>query len=128
MDLQAEKFSKTVLMKFEQIRVPGVVGLGCGSGIGTKPLQAFLDGHKGIYMIPAYPLVYFYPHWATWEKDLNNWTWESIINIFCEKHASVLDSRQIPGHNGLRTLGENQTEHVEIDKSLFITYLTRGKR
>jgi hypothetical protein len=125
MELQAEIFSKTCLMKFEQINVPSVVGMVHGSGIGTKPLQAYLDGHKGIYMIPGYPLVYFYPHWTTWEKDLNNWTWESIIDIFCEKHASVLDSRQIPGFNGLRTLGENQTEHVEIDKSLFITYLTK---
>ena len=94
-----------------------------GSGIGTKPLQSFLDGHPKIITIPGYPLVYFYPHWKHWEETLNEWSWDSIVKIFTERHASVIDSRLIPGFNGLATLGDNGDDHVEIDKVKFIKYL-----
>ncbi len=94
-----------------------------GSGIGTKPLQSFLDGHHNIITIPGYPLVYFYPHWENWKKTLNQWNWDSIINIFTERHASVIDSRLIPGFNGLTALGDNGNKHVEIDKFQFVKYL-----
>ena len=57
-----------------------------GSGIGTKPLQSFLDGHPKIITIPGYPLVYFYPHWKHWEETLNEWSWDSIVKIFTERH------------------------------------------
>jgi hypothetical protein len=107
------------LPKFEDIPVPTVIALLTGSGVGSKPLQSLLDGHEQIYMIPAYPLLYFYPHWSTWEKSLKDWSWNSIIDIFCEKHASVIDSRRIPGHNGLTTLGIDKNEHIEIDENLF---------
>ena len=50
-----------------------------GSGIGTKPLQSFLDSHMEIITIPGYPLVYFYPHCNHWKKMLDEWSWENII-------------------------------------------------
>jgi hypothetical protein len=121
--LAASVEKKKKLPNFEDIKVPAVIGLVTGSGVGTKPLQSFLDGHEEIYMIAAYPLLYFYPHWATWEDTLKEWTWKSIIDIFCEKHASVIDSRKIPGHNGLTTLGVGKNEHIEIDENLFKQYL-----
>ena len=67
-----------------------------GSGIGSKPLQSFLDSHMEIITIPGYPLVYFYPHWNHWKKTLDEWSWDNIIQIFLERHASVIDSRLIP--------------------------------
>ena len=42
-----------------------VVALVTGNGSGTKLFQALLDNHEQICMIPAYPLIYLYPHWDT---------------------------------------------------------------
>ena len=87
--------------------------------------QSFLDNHEQIYMIPAYPLFYFYPHWKTWKEELEgSWNWESLIEKFRTKHASVLDSRRIPGFNGLTALGESQDGYIRIDEDLFLSYLT----
>ena len=97
-----------------------VVALVTGNGSGTKLFQALLDSHDQICMIPAYPLIYFYPHWVTWKEELkHNWNWEGIIDMFCLKHASVLDSRKIPGHNGMTTLGDTQDEYIKIDEAHF---------
>jgi len=75
-------------------------------------------------MIPAYPLVYLYPHWETWEEELKHcWNWNSIIEVFCTKHASVVDSRRIPGFNGLTSLGEDRNGYVMIDEEQFRSYL-----
>ena len=94
-----------------------------GSGIGTKPLQSFLDSHMEIITIPGYPLVYFYPHWNHWKKMLDEWSWDNIIQIFLERHASVIDSRLIPGFNGLTTLGDDGCGYIKIDKVKFVKYL-----
>ena len=102
-----------------------MVALYTGNGSGTKLYQGFLDGHPQIYMIPGYPLMYLYPHWEQWQVDLkDNWTWPAIIDAFCTKHASVLDSRCIPGNDGLSRLGKNQDEYLSIDEELFRTFLT----
>jgi hypothetical protein len=94
------------------------------NGGGTKLLQSYFDTHPEMYNIPGYPMVYFYPHWKTWEKALeNNWTWDSIIDIFCERHASVIDSRRIAGLNGLDRLGDKQQDHIEIDEETFRLHL-----
>lgn len=119
------------LFDYDDIVTPRIVAIVSGGGTGSKLFQSFLDNHKQIIMIPAYPLLYFYPHWLSWEKEFKDqWNWETLIDAFCSKHASVLDSRRIPGHNGLTKLGENQDEHVEIDENLFRSYLTHllGKR
>ena len=111
-------------LRFRDIPIPTMIGLVEGNGSGAKLLQALLDGHEQLYMIPAYPLLYFYPHWDSWEKQFKRiWRWETIIDLFCEKHASVLDSRKIPGHNGLTTLGKSQNEYISIDEKLFRSYL-----
>ena len=97
-----------------------VVALVTGNGSGTKLFQALLDNHEQICMIPAYPLIYFYPHWATWKEELkNNWNWDGLIDMFCLKHASVLDSRKIPGNNGMTTLGDDQDEYIKINEVHF---------
>ena len=89
-------------------------------GGGTKLLQSYLDNHPEIYNIPAYPMLYFYPHWFVWEKEMaDSWNLDSIIDIFCDKHASVIDSRKIIGLNGLDSLGDNYNEFIQIDEKEF---------
>ena len=116
--------TSSYLIDYDDIVTPRIIAIVSGGGTGSKLFQSFLDNHEQIFMIPAYPLLYFYPHWLTWEKEFKNqWNWETLIDAFCSKHASVLDSRRIPGHNGLTKLGENQDEHVEIDEKMFRSYL-----
>lgn len=94
------------------------------NGGGTKLYHSYLDGHPEIYHIPCYPLIYLYPNWDTWKKEYaDSWKWETLINLLCEHHASLLDSRKILGMNGLDTLGVNRDEHIEIDEPLFRQYL-----
>ncbi len=110
--------------RFADIAEPRMVALCTGNGSGTKLFQGFLDGHPQIYMIAAYPLMYLYPHWEQWRHDLaDQWTWEAIVDAFCRQHASVIDPRRIPGHDGMTTLGEHQDQWLEIDEELFRAYL-----
>ena len=75
--------------------------------------------------------MYFYPHWQTWKTELKNkYTWENILNTFCEKHASVLDTRKIPGFNGMTNLGNSGNEHISIDENKFkqtVLFLLKNK-
>jgi hypothetical protein len=109
---------------FSDIPEPRMVALYTGNGSGTKLFQGFLDGHPELYMVPAYPLMYLYPHWYQWQDELrDNWNWEALVDIFCIKHASVIDTRRIPGFDGLARLGESQDEYIAIDEELFRTHL-----
>lgn len=111
--------------RFRDIPEPRMVALYTANGSGTKLYQGFLDGHPQIYMVPVYPLMYLYPHWRQWEEELRDtWNWKSLIDVFCVKHASVIDTRRIPGHDGLAGLGDAQDEYISIDETLFRTYLT----
>ena len=116
---------------FQSIPTPRMVGLFVGNGVGSKLLQAYLDGAPDLYMIPAYPLIYFYPHWRDWTaKYKKDWSWDRAIDLFCEKHASVIDSRRIPGFNGMRALGKEANEYVAVDETLFrgvLSHLLRGE-
>ncbi|MFA5147158.1 MAG: sulfotransferase [Candidatus Omnitrophota bacterium] len=113
-----------VAPRFTDFMVPRPVCLISANDGGSKLFQSYLDGHPALYNIPAYPMLYFYPHWDTWKKELAaDWTWKAIIEKFCVKHASVIDSRRIPGLSGLETLGENKDEHIEIDETAFRSYL-----
>lgn len=106
--------------RLRDLAEPTVVGLFVGNGTGSKLLQGYLDGAPDLYMIPAYPLMYLYPHWRDWEhQNAGAWTWERALDLFCEKHGSVLDTRRIPGFNGLQNLGKSQNEHLQIDEAQF---------
>jgi len=110
--------------RFRDVPEPRMVALYTANGSGTKLYQGFLDGHPQIYMVPAYPLMYLYPHWDQWQEELSgNWNWKSLIDVFCIKHASVLDTRRIPGHDGLAGLGDKQDDYIAIDEALFREYL-----
>lgn len=102
--------------RLENVQMVGLVEC---SGTGTKVLQSILDGHPEILSIPSYPMVYFYPHWQDWTSQAPDITWKELLELFCTKHASVLDSTQIPGFNGLNNIGDNQNESLKIDEDIF---------
>lgn len=113
------------LPRFSDFKTPRLICLISANDGGSKLFQSYLDGHPQIYNIPAYPMLYFYPHWDTWKHEFaGSWNWKTIIDLFCTKHASVIDSRRIPGLSGLDRLGDNKNEHIEIDEGKFRAYLT----
>lgn len=110
--------------RLKDIREPRMVALYTANGSGTKLYQGFLDGHPQILMVPVYPLMYFYPHWHQWREELkDNWNWPALIDAVCVKHASLLDTRNIPGHDGLGRLGGKQDEFISIDETAFRDFL-----
>lgn len=109
---------------FRDIPEPRMLCFGIGNGSGTKLFQGYFDDHPQILMCPGYVLMYLYPHWEQWRVEIaDNWTWEAIVENFCIKHASLIDSRNLPGHDGLTSLGKNQDQHVSIDGVKFRTFL-----
>ena len=106
--------------RLADIPEPRLVALYTGNGSGTKLFQGFLDGHPQIYMVPAYQLMYLHPHWGEWRESLGrDWSWAAVVDLLCRKHASMLDSRRIPGHDGLYALGRDQAQHIAIDEARF---------
>lgn len=117
MDLKAKEME---IPRIVDIKEPQVVALAQAARAGTKILQSFLDCHTHILMIPGYPLMYLYPHWQGWYKQIqNHLSWDFFIDMLCEKHASILDSRRVPGLSGLERLGQEQNEHIEINEHFF---------
>ena len=109
---------------FDEIPEPQVVALVAAARAGTKVLQSFLDGHEELLMVPGYPLMYLYPHWSDWvQTHAANLSWSLLIELLCEKHASILDSRKVRGLTGMDRLGETQNEYVKIDEDFFRTAL-----
>jgi len=103
--------------KFHEIPEPKMICFYVGNGAGSKPLQGYLDGHPELYMLPAYPLTYFYPHWGDWtDNDTASRSWSEIIAGLLYNHSSILDSRKFSGHNGLTTLGKDKNEALVIDR------------
>ena len=112
-------------LKFFNIPKPKIVALYSGNGSGTKLFQGYLDQHPEIYMIPGYPLLYFYPHWFEWHQNaVNPLTWPDLIKLFCVKHASVIDSRKFQSHDGLANLGKEKDKYLCIDEIIFKDHLS----
>ena len=66
-------------LRFKDIPQPKMLCLILANGGGTKLFQSYLDNHSQLYNIPAYPLLYFYPHWNDWKTELvNDWNWDAI--------------------------------------------------
>ncbi len=64
--------------------------------------------------------MYFYPHWNMWKNQFrDSWNWKTLIEAICIKHASVINSEFIPGHNGLNNLGEKQNESIKINEQIY---------
>ena len=88
-------------------------------GGGSKLLQSQLDGSKELPSIPAYPLKYFYPHWNEWKKKYQKLDSKLLLKLIIKHHAPILDSRLIPGNNGLRNLGKKRNKFIKISKTRF---------
>jgi hypothetical protein len=115
-----EVAAELVIPRVHEIKEPRMVALVVTQRAGSKLLQSYLDGHDNILMIPAYPLLYLYPHWSEWCRQLGPaLSWERLIDLLCEKHASVIDSRRVRGMLGLERLGPDRNQHIEIDEGLF---------
>jgi len=111
---------KIMPVKFHEIPEPKMICFYVGNGSGSKPLQGYLDGHPELYMLPAYPLTYFYPHWGDWTNNgAASPGWPELIEALLYNHSSILDSREFAGHNGLTTLGKDQNEVLVIDREEF---------
>jgi hypothetical protein len=107
-------------LQLDGIPEPRIVALLTGCRGGSKVFQSFLDDHPELVMVPGFPLMYLHPHFELWRRTLGEaLTWERLIDLFCEKHASVLDSRRIPGASRLERLGDDARTHIEIDESAF---------
>ncbi|MBL94273.1 MAG: hypothetical protein CMF70_03115 [Magnetovibrio sp.] len=114
------EIGQTLAPRFRDISEPRVVCLYTGNGSGTKLFQGFLDCHPQILMIPGYSLMYLYPHWAQWRKQFGDrLDWSKAVNLLCTQHASILDSRELPGHDGLTRLGEGKDQALQIDSARF---------
>lgn len=110
--------------RFADLPEPRMVGLFTGNGSGTKVFQGMVDGHPQLHMLPGYPLMYLYPVWEDWKMKLaEDYRWETIIDAFFIQHASVLDTRRIPGHDGLTSLGTDNSGYLSIDEEQFRAYL-----
>ncbi len=102
------------------------------SGSGSKLLQAQLSNLKNIFTIPAYPLLYFYPHFNEWKKIYKNkLNAKKVLHLILKKHKSIVDSRKIKGFNGLTNLGENKKQFLKISeiqfKKNFLKFLENKK-
>ena len=65
------------------------------SGSGSKLLQAQLSNSKNIFTIPAYPLLYFYPHFNEWKKKYKKrLDAKKTLSLLLTKHKSLTDSRK----------------------------------
>jgi len=107
-------------LRFRDVAEPRMVCLHTGNGSGTKLFQGFLDGHPQVMMVPGYPLMYLYPHWDEWRETFGSaLDWPKAVDLICEKHSSILDSRRIPGHDGMTRLGETGDQGLEIDENRF---------
>ena len=96
------------------------------SGSGSKLLQAQLSNSKNIFTIPAYPLLYFYPHFNEWKKKYKKrLDAKKTLSLLLTKHKSLTDSRKIKGFNGLTSLGKNKREYIIISETKFRIYFLK---
>ncbi|WP_136988069.1 hypothetical protein [Synechococcus sp. UW179B] len=82
-----------------------MIGLVTGPGAGSKYLHTLLDSTEGIYTIPGYCLMYFYPHYIQARKNENNN--ECLIYSILNRMPALYDTRIMPGSESLNALGVN---------------------
>tara|TARA_B100001250_G_C19814810_1_gene797758 strand:- start:1789 stop:3165 length:1377 start_codon:yes stop_codon:yes gene_type:complete len=88
-------------------------------GAGSKLLQSQLGNSKETMTIPAYPLLYLYPHYLEWKKKYRKLSVSLSYKLISKYHASIFDSRRLKGFGGLDTLGNKKNEYLFISKSKF---------
>ncbi len=94
-------------------------------GTGSKLLQSQLGNSKETFTIPAYPLLYLYPHYLEWKNKYKNISAKLSLKLLLKFHSSLLDSRKISGFGGLNTLGKGKNQFIKISKKNFEKYYLR---
>ncbi len=89
------------------------------SGGGTKLIQSQIGNSDQIMTLPSYPLLYFYSHWKDWIKKYRNMSINKIYNLLIKHHASVVNSKNIRGFNGLTNLGRKKDKYISVPKTKF---------
>ena len=98
-------------------------------GAGSKLLQSQLGNSKEMFTIPAYPLLYLYPHYLEWKKKYKNISPSLSLKLLFRFHSPLLDSRKISSFGGLTTLGKKKDQFIKISKEKFeINYLKYLKK
>jgi hypothetical protein len=98
-------------------------------GAGSKLLQSQLGNSKEMFTIPAYPLLYLYPHYLEWKKKYKNISPSLSLKLLFRFHSPLLDSRKISSFGGLTTLGKKRDQFIKISKEKFeINYLKYLKK
>ncbi len=92
------------------------------SGAGTKLFQSQLGNSTQIMTLPSYPLLYFYPHWKDWKKKYKKISVSKAYSLIIKHHRSVIDSRKIPGFNGLNNLGKKKDKSIKVSEKKFKKY------
>lgn len=101
------------------------------SGAGSKLLQAQLGNSESLFTLPAYPLIYFPFLFNKWKKNKQNLKPSEMFKLIEKHHASIFDTRNIKGFNGLSNLGKNQKGFIKIPKkkfkNFFINFFDKNK-
>ena len=95
-----------------------MVALSVGVGSGTKLFHSLLDSHPEIYMIPGYPLMYFYPFWHKILKQKKP-NWEMIVDELFRVFPSIFNTSIDPGGETLNHLGEKNDQTIVVNIDLF---------
>ena len=94
-----------------------IIALVAGPGSGSKYLHSLIDGTDGIYGIPGYCMMYYYPHYNKIKKYAQTNS-ELIVEILRSMPA-IYDTRIMPGSESLNKLGENGEEYLATDIGTF---------
>jgi len=98
-----------------------IIAFVVGNGAGSKYIHSLLDGHPQIYMIPGYPLMYFYPHFKEICKlDLDR---KDFINSILDRMPSIYDTTLMPGSETLNMLGKDGNQFLKVEKNLVLEYI-----
>ena len=82
-----------------------MIGLVAGPGAGSKFLHTLLDTTDGLYTIPGYCLMYFYPHYI--EAKRASRTNKDLVYAILNRMPPLYDTRIMPGSESLNALGES---------------------
>ena len=94
-------------------------GLVVGPGAGSKLLQSLLDGTEGLYTIPGYILMYFYPHYKEVKRKVrdNN----KLILEILDRMPPLYNSTMMPGSESLDKIGRGSGDHFSVQKEIFLS-------
>ncbi len=92
-----------------------------GNGAGSKYIQSLLDGHPEIYMLPGYPLMYFYPHYKETSKIALDR--KDFVSMILDRMPAIYDTTLMPGSETLNKLGKDGIQYLKVEKKVVLKYI-----